>query len=79
MDRYVESSAKEKTKLNELAVFHGKRPVAEGGEGGVVGDDDDGLAEAVAQREEQAVDFFLGGGVEVAGGFICEEHCGTVD
>ena len=49
MDRYVESSAKEKTKLNELAVFHGKRPVAEGGEGGVVGDDDDGLAEAVAK------------------------------
>ena len=74
MDRYVESSAQEKTKLNELSVFHGKRAVAEGGESGVVGDDDDGLAETVAKREKQTVDFFFGGGVEIAGGLVGEEH-----
>jgi hypothetical protein len=44
-----------------------------------VGDDDDGLAKAVAQGEEQAMDFFLGSGIKVAGGLVGEEHRGLVD
>ena len=52
------------------AVPHPENPVCTGGQLGVVRHDHDGLPEAVAQREEQAVDLLLGGGIKIARGLI---------
>ena len=53
--------------------------VTKGGEGGIVGDDDYGLAIVLAQLEEKGVDVFLGAGVKVAGRFIGKEDGGALD
>ena len=51
--------------LVEEAVAHAEGAVAEEGEAGVVGDDDDGLAEVVTKGEEEAMELFLGDRVKV--------------
>ena len=49
------------------------------GEGFVVGDNDEGLAELVAQIEEELVEFCLVLGVEGARGLVGEDDGRTVD
>ena len=56
--------------LNKASIFHHKAAVAQRGEMFVVSDYDYGLAQGVAQREEDFVDFFFGAGVQVAGRFV---------
>ena len=49
------------------------------GKGFVVGDDDEGLAELVAEVKEKLVEFSLVFGVERAGRFVGQDDGGTVD
>ena len=44
-----------------------------------MGDDDDGLSEAVAEVEEKLVDVFLGIAVQVARGLVGQNDAGAVD
>ena len=53
--------------------------VGDGGESLVVGHDDEGLSELVAQVEEELVEFCLVLGVEAARGFVGEDDRGVVD
>jgi len=53
--------------------------VGEGGERLVVGDDDEGLSETVAEVEEQLVQLGLVLGVERAAGLISQDDGGVVD
>ena len=53
--------------------------VGEGGQLFVVGDDDEGLAEAVAEVEEEAVEFLLIVGVEGAGRLVGQDDGRVVD
>lgn len=46
---------------------------------GVVGDDDEGFAVLVDDVEQHVHDGCACGGIEIAGGFICEEDAGVVD
>ena len=49
------------------------------GEGGVVGDDDEGYAVVAVQGEEEVGDGIGGGRIERAGGFVGEDEFGPVD
>ena len=53
--------------------------VGEGGELLVVGNDDEGLAETVAEVEEELVELLLVMRVERAGGLVGEDDGGVVD
>ena len=53
--------------------------VGEGGDVGVVGDEEDGLAAFFVLSEEGVHDGAAGLGVEIAGGFVGEEEGGLVD
>lgn len=56
-----------------------QNPVAAGGEGGVVGDDDEGASVFTDKVEEEFDDGLAGLGVEIAGRFVSEENAGIVD
>ena len=62
---------------DDVPVFHGDDAPGALGEGGVVGDHDDGLAGG-GELLEQVGDEFAVFTVEVAGGFIGQQHGGLV-
>ncbi len=64
--------------LGDFSVMEFYDPMGLGGEFGVVGDHDDGLAGEV-EFEEDLEDLFSGGGVEISGGFVGEENDGVID
>lgn len=37
------------------------------------------LSEISAKRQQQAVDFFLGNGIEISCRLIGQQYCGTID
>ena len=61
------------------AVFHVQHPVAHLCEFFIVRDDEEGLSEFFSQPEEQLMEFFGIGRVEVAGGFVGENDLRLVD
>ena len=65
--------------LEDFAVAHLDGAVCVGGGFGVVGDHEDGLAEALVEVAEEIEDDVGIFGVEIAGGLVGEEDGGTVD
>jgi hypothetical protein len=63
----------------EFAVSHLKRYSHALGDGGIVGDEDEGDAVVAVEGEEEVGDGVGGGGIEGAGGFIGEDEFGSVD
>src|SRR6185503_13733713 len=49
-------------------------PVGVRGERGIVGDEDERAAERAVEAQDQLDDLLAGGGVEIAGGLVGEEH-----
>ena len=62
-----------------MAVAHVDDAVAEGGDFRVVGNQEDGLAEAMVEFSEHIEDQLGVFGVEAAGGFVGQENLGAVD
>ena len=65
--------------IAKKSVPHLEHPVRHGRQVPVMGDDDDGLSEAVAEVEEKLVDVFLGIAVQVARGLVGQNDAGAVD
>lgn len=64
---------------DDAAVFQLEKAVAAGGELGIVGGDDEGLAELAMERKQEFHQLFGVGGIELAGGFVREEKGGFRD
>src|SRR4029077_14880232 len=58
----------------DAAIGHGHGAVAALGECDIVGDEEQRSAAPLFQREEKLQDFVAGGGVEIAGGLVCEDQ-----
>ena len=65
--------------IDNDAIPHSYRAVGLGGEGFVVGDDDEGLAQVATKIEEETVKLVLAVRVEAARGLVGQDDAGPVD